>query len=47
MPLKSTILATAPACPPATVHPERGEIPDAILDTVGLTYWPDVLREPT
>ncbi|MEX2212535.1 MAG: dethiobiotin synthase [Phycisphaeraceae bacterium] len=40
------ILATIPTCPSAGVAPEKGRIPDAILDAVGLTYWPDVLAPP-
>ena len=40
------ILATIPVCPATSVAPEKGRLPDAILDAVGLTYWPDVLRSP-
>lgn len=40
---KLNVLAMVPACEPATVIPYQGQLPHAILDTVGETYWPDVL----
>ncbi len=43
---RTSLLATAPACPTEQVEPHKGHIPDAILDAVGQTYWPDVLQEP-
>lgn len=42
----AAILATVPRCPPEEVAPQCGKIPGAILDAVGVTYWPDVLAVP-
>lgn len=36
------ILATLPLCAAGSVAPELGRIPPAVLEAVGLTYWPDV-----
>lgn len=43
---QTDILATIPACPPSEVAPEKAKLPEAILDAVGLTYWPQVLERP-
>ena len=43
---RTAILATIPALPAAAVAPHKGVIPEAVLDAVGLTYWPDVLKPP-
>ncbi len=40
------LLAVTPLCPPAEVQLSQGLMPEAILEAVALTYWPDVLREP-
>jgi len=37
------VLATTPLCEPTLVRPEKGLIPEAILEAVAQTYWPDVL----
>lgn len=39
------ILATVPACPPAEVAPHKGRIPEAIMDAVATSYWPDVAKK--
>ena len=33
------ILVTVPDCPPASVAPDRGRLPEAFLDAVGLHDW--------
>lgn len=43
---KCSLLATAPACSAEQVQPHKGKIPDAILDAVAMTFWPDVLASP-
>ena len=37
------VLATVPACGATAVAPQAGHLPPAILDAVGVTYWPQVL----
>jgi len=41
-----SLLATVPACSADQVEAHGGCIPEAILDAVALTYWPDVLEKP-
>ena len=36
------ILATVPRCPESQVMPHKGQLPEAILEAVGMTYWMDV-----
>ncbi len=40
------VLAVIPQCPAGSVQPERGELPDDVLDAMALCYWPDHLGPP-
>lgn len=40
---RTPLLATVPRCDPGQVMPHRGQLPPAVLDAVGMTFWPDVL----
>ena len=40
---QTSVLATIPACPADQVQAQRGRLPQAILDAMGVTYWPGVV----
>ncbi|MCE9591530.1 MAG: dethiobiotin synthase [Planctomycetes bacterium] len=40
------ILATVPGVPAGEIAPEKGLLPPAIVEAVGMSYWPDLLSSP-
>ena len=41
------VLATVPRCPAAEIAPEKGVIPEAVLEAVGRCHWPSLVGSAT